>query len=149
MLLDISYIHPKILSMVEKQFLWEPFQDKGGKFGNYKVSVMSTKRRTGGLGFLSGFFHQESLEKFAYVLFFYDKANHRIGFTFTNDKNIPGAFKMTKERKSGSVFPSSFWTAYNLDAEQWRGKYTPKKDNDRRFGKIYYIELSEKKADEE
>ena len=123
---------------------WQPFEGKGGKFHNYKISIMSSKNRSGGFGFLSGFFHQENLEGFSHVLLFYYPQEKLIGFKFTNDEKLPGAFKMTKGTGSASVFPHSFWSAYRIKPEDWASQYTPKSMNDQRYGKIYYIELSEK-----
>lgn len=136
---------------MQKQFDWKPFQQKGGRFRNYNISIICSKKNENlaGFGFLSGFYHKEQIEDYNYVLLFYsNEVKPTIGFHFLNDKTVPGAFKLTKGAGSASVFPGSFWAAHsNISPKEHVGRYIPKEDKSKRFGKIFYIELV--KMDEE
>jgi hypothetical protein len=137
---------------MDTNFNWAAFKGRGSKVGSYEISVMKTgsKGKNGGFGFLSGFFKKHSLNEFSYVSLFYDEAKKSIGFIFNNDKDYTGAFKLTKGKggKSGqgsaSVFPNSFWSAFNINIAEWAGRYTPKEISDEKLGKVYYIELKNK-----
>jgi len=131
---------------MEPNFSWKPFKDRGTKSGNYEISVMKTgaKGKNGGFGFLSGFYKKENIKDCSYISLFYDEEKETIGFIFNNDKDYPGAFKLTKGKGSSSVFPNSFWSGFAIDIEKWAGRYTPKISMDEKLGKIYYIQLKEK-----
>lgn len=133
---------------MEVNFTWKPFKGRGAKYGSYMISVMKTGAagKSGGFGFLSGFFHKENLNSSAYVSLYYDEKNQTIGFKFNNDKDYPGSFKITKGKGVGSasVFPNSFWSAFEIDVDKWAGRYIPKQNLDENLGKIYYIELKDR-----
>jgi hypothetical protein len=135
---------------MEVNFNWKPFKGRGAKIGSYEISVMKTgaKGKSGGFGFLSGFYKKENLNDNSYVSLFYDEEKETIGFIFNNDKDYPGAFKLTKGKGSASVFPNSFWSGFSVDIGKWAGRYAPKQSLDEKLGKIYYIQLKEKIEDD-
>ena len=128
-----------------EEFKFIPFEDVGSKFGNYTISLAGHS----GFGFNSGFYNRENIKQYSHVLLSYDKTKKAIGFFFTNDSTLRGACKIThtKSKKSGSVVVRSFFTAHNINPEEYTGKYTPKEYEDPNLGKLFYIILEKNVED--
>lgn len=126
------------------ELVFETFQHRGGKFGNYKVSITNANA----FGFLAGFTLRHNLQGFGYVsLSFNKKAPTAVGFKFNNDPKFPGNFKLTHNKNSASVSAHSFFQAYNINAKKYQGKYEPHEHKDPKLGKLFYILLEENNAD--
>ena len=127
---------------MESEFNFVPFEDAGGKYGSYYISVGGY----GGFGLNAGFYKKENIRDFTHVLLSYDKNNDAVGFLFTNDPTVKGTCKIThtKNKNSGSVVVRSFFGAHSIDPKSCSGRYTPQKYRDEKMGDIYFIEIGKK-----
>ena len=98
-----------------------------------KVSIWSR----GQIGFNQGAVEKFDLQKYKYVVFFYDKENKRIGFKFTNDENEEGISKISLRKTGTSASARSFLGYYSIDHEKTKS-YNIKFDED---SNLYTIEL--------
>ena len=115
------------------------FTETGGRF-SYSISL----NKAGGFTFNSGFYRKESLAQYSFVVIFYDKEKHAVGFSFGKDRK-EGVFKITHSgNKTASVAPHSFINANEIDPKILFGKYDAQKITDNQNGKIFYIELKKK-----
>lgn len=126
-----------------KKLNFVTFEDFGGKFTSYKISL----GKHGGFGFNSGFYKKEDIRKYSHVLLSYDKNNNAVGFRFTNDKNLRGVYKIihTANVNSASVVVHSFFGAHGINYKEYADKYDPKEYSDPQMGKLYYIILKKHK----
>jgi hypothetical protein len=106
-----------------------------------KVSIWSR----GQIGFNNGAVTRFDLNKFDYVVFWFDKEEQKIGLFFTTDKTEPGAVKMNKRVAGISVGAKSFLDYCGIDystTKQYELSHD-KQDN------LYVIDLADGKAGEE
>ncbi len=88
----------------------------GGRSFVPKVSIWSR----GQIGFSMGAVKRFELQKYQYVVFFYDTEARRIGFQFTLDKNETGAAKLNVRENGGVVGAKAFLDYYGLDYKKTR-----------------------------
>lgn len=134
--------------MNNKNSKWQIFKKTGGKFRNVAISI----NKNGGIGLLAGFWHQYQLAKKTHVILYFNeniKSNIKsVGFQFTRNAKLPGAYKLTQNRSSASVSPNAFWAAHRIvNPGKYAGAYKPQIDEDTNYGRIFYISLI-KKANE-
>ncbi len=126
------------------EFNFVAFEDAGGKFGSYKISL----GEHGGFGFNAGFYRRENMKEYSHVFLSYDKSRKAVGFFFSNDSTIRGAFKISHGKNSGSVVVHSFFSAHFINPKDYAGKYEPNQYEDSKLGKLFYIILERKGQNE-
>lgn len=114
------------------------FKDIGAKSSN-KISITLSKS----FGFSCSFYKQNNIEKYKYLILFFDPEKRVIGFLFTNDESKENKYKITHSKTGNSayVITRAFFKTYNLDLNKIHGKYSPKPTEINSIGKIFYIEI--------
>jgi hypothetical protein len=69
----------------------------------------------GQIGFSKFITAKCELEKFPYVIFFYNKEERKIGFRFTSDENEAGARKLNIRKTGAVVGATAFLDYYEID----------------------------------
>ena len=100
-------------------------------------------------GFPTKFSKDNKIEKFKFVVLYFDKKNKAVGFEFTNDENERHKFSIIRGKKGygGSIVATSFFKTNDLKPKEYKGRYeweTQKLENN---GKAFIISL--KKKDQE
>ncbi|HOB89743.1 MAG TPA: hypothetical protein PKG74_00210 [Candidatus Colwellbacteria bacterium] len=121
------------------EYNFEEFTSFRGKFSP-KISLGTT----GGFGFSSGFYNRYNLKDSVALKLFYDKSKMAIGFKFLKNTE-DGAMKLKPRETGGYVAARSFLSKYGIEPGRYAGRYDPKEIMDDNIGKIYVIELEEKK----
>lgn len=119
---------------------FEEFTSFGSKFSS-KISLGGT----GGFGFSSGFYNRYGLKDSVALKIFYDKSKMVVGFKFLKSVENDGSVKLKLRGTSGYVAVRSFLGKYDIDPLKYAGRYDPQEIMDENLGKIYVIELKEKK----
>lgn len=122
---------------------FQKFVSNGARFSNYSISYND---KSYSFGFSSGFYNQEKIKNFKYVVLFYSDVDNSCAFQFTNEEGADGAFKITHNTNgnSGSVGCRSFIAAHQLHKTEYFGRKKPKKIIDPEFGELWVIKLSGK-----
>ena len=100
---------------------FEKFTQTGRSF-TPKVSIWSR----GQIGFNNGAVKRFKLEKFKYVVFFYDKETNRIGIR-PIDTVEDGAVKLNQKATGATVGAKAFLDFYDIDYEETR-QYSVQED---------------------
>lgn len=117
---------------------FEHFTQTGSRTDTPKASIWSK----GQIGFNQASVEEYKLDNYGYVLLFYDRDTKRIGFRFTNDKEMEGAAKLIVRKSAGaSMSARAFLKHYSIYAEKTQ-KYDLKYDKETDF---YIMELENKK----
>ena len=114
---------------------------KSGRGFKPKVSIWSR----GQIGFNQGAIAHFELQKFGYVVYFYDAEEKKVGFKFTNDANEDGAAKLKMRGTGASASSKAFLDYYNIDYRVTR-KYDISYDKD---SELYIIDLSKGELEED
>lgn len=133
---------------MEKEFNFTPFYGKNTKALTDFISVT----KTGVFGMSSGFCKKyKIIENFTYTLILWDKDKKVVAFLFIPEgKEVTGSFKLAgapsdKTRNSCSVSAGSWFRENGLNIAEFVGQYRPHEYNDSKYGKVYYIDLNEKR----
>ena len=119
---------------------FEEFTSFKGKFAS-KISLV----KTGGFGFSAGFFNANDLNDSVAIKLFYDKDKMVVGFKFLNEQESGSAKLKNRKDSGGYVSAISFLNKYVIDKNKYAGRYEPRELMDDKLGKIFIIELREKK----
>lgn len=118
------------------------FTQQGTKLSKKFVTI--TPR--GGFLFSAGFVHEGELTKFQYAILAYDENAKAILFSFMNDRQVPGAIKLThRASRNSSLQSGSFFRFFHLDPEQLTGRYDIEKRNLPRRGEWFVIYINQEK----
>ncbi len=100
-------------------------------------------------GFPTKFFKDNKIEKFKFVVLYYDKKNKAVGFQFTIDEKERHKFSIIRGKKGygGSIVATSFFKTNNLKPKEYKGRYEWVKEKIEKVGEVYIINL--KKKDQE
>ena len=118
------------------------FESAGMKKGDSFVSISRSYAIT-----LSACFTRKSDKSIKYathIVLSYSKTNNAIIFNFTNDGDLPGAYKITKGVNL-SIAARSFFNYFDLDATTYAGRYVPEEQDIPKTGKRWVIFLDNKK----
>ncbi|HCT84071.1 MAG TPA: hypothetical protein DF296_02610 [Candidatus Margulisbacteria bacterium] len=118
------------------------FESSGIKKGEIFVSISKSHAIT-----LSASFARKADKniKFAtHIVLSYSKNNNALILNFTNDGDTPGSYKITKGVNL-SVAARSFFSFFDLDINQYAGRYLPEEMDIPRVGKRWGIFLNKKK----
>jgi len=114
---------------------------------NAKTEERITVTKSNSIGFPTAFYKENGINKYKFVVLFWDNENMAIGIKFTNDENnedIKNRFKIAHSSKyGGGIIVRSFFRGNNIDPQKYNGRYEWKKVN---IGDetIFVIELKEK-----
>jgi len=108
---------------------------KTGRGFRPKVSIWSR----GQIGFNQGAVKYLDLEKFGYVVFYYDPGTKRVGLELTNDGNAEGANKIKIRQTGASVGAKAFLDYYQIDHQETK-RYDLTHD---RESNLYVIDLTQ------
>lgn len=112
---------------------FEKFTQTGRGF-KPKVSIW----KRGQVGFNQGAARLFDLEKFGYVVFYYDQDTKRVGLQLTNDSAAEGANKVKVRATGASVGAKAFLDYYQIDYEKTKS-YEITKDKE---SGLYVIDLT-------
>ena len=129
-------------NMGNNGYNFEEFTSFGSKFSS-KISLGGT----GGFGFSSGFYNRYNLKDSSALKLFYDKSKMAVGFKFLKSVES-GSVKLKPRATGGYVAARSFLGKYGIDPVKYAGRYDPQEVMDENLGKVYVIELKEKKDDQ-
>jgi hypothetical protein len=123
-------------------YSFEEFTAKKGRF----TSTISLAK-SGGFFLSAGFHHKHQIGNYVGVKIFFDKTKFSVGIKLL-DKEEEGMFKLkTRPDEKGGFFSAkSFLDAYGIDPQKYHGKYKPKEIEDEKIGKIFVIDLAERKV---
>jgi hypothetical protein len=114
------------------------FENTGGK---YETRISITASRS--IGFPTKFYKDNNINRYKYVILFYDEEKKAVGIKFTRDEDEPHKYTIIKgEKYGGSVVATSFFKKYNIDATKFKGKYKWRKVRTD-FGILFVIEIQE------
>jgi hypothetical protein len=123
-------------------YSFEEFTSFGSKFSS-KISL----GLSAGFGFSAGFYNRYNLKDSTALKMFYDKDKMAVGFKFLKSVEN-GSVKLKQRTTGGYVAARSFLGKYGIEPKKYAGRYDPKEVMDENLGKIYVIELKEKKDDQ-
>lgn len=116
---------------------FERFTKTRSKISTPKASIWSR----GQIGFNQWAVQEYNLDKYGYVVLYYDKDTNRVGFEFTNDKKAEGASKLIIRKGAGaSISAHAFLKTYTVDYSETK-QYDLVHD---RESELYVIDLKEK-----
>ncbi len=107
--------------------------------GDTKIAI----HNSGIIRLSSQFCRLLNIEKFQYVVLFYDKVNRAIAIKFTNNDE-EGRLKITKDRTAASISGKAFMTANKLNLRSYFGRYDWEKQNIPNIGEVFIIKLGKK-----
>lgn len=94
---------------------FEKFKHTGGKFFP-KISI----RPSGQIGFSRGALKRFGIDKYEFVVLFYDRELKKIGVELTNDDKAEGAAKLIVKSDNGTVSAKSFFRYFGIDFSKKR-----------------------------
>lgn len=96
--------------------------------------------------FPSKFYNDNFLDKYKYVILYYDKISMAIGFMFMNDEAEKSKLTIQKSDRGygGFISATSFFKTNNIDTKLYKGRYDWKKEIVDGIGELYIIELKKK-----
>ena len=114
---------------------------------NSKNEERITITKSNSIGFPTGFYKENNIDKYKFVVLFWDKDKKAIGIKFTNDeenKDEKNRFTIsTNPKYGGGIIVRSFFTSNGIDTQKYHGRYEWKKINiDGET--VFVIELKEK-----
>jgi hypothetical protein len=71
-------------------------------------------RQNGQIGFNKGAEKRFELNKYEYIILYYDKEEQKIGIQLTNEENIKGVMKLQKRPLNIAISAKSFFEYYNI-----------------------------------
>lgn len=102
------------------------FTQLGARIGKPTASIWSR----GQIGLNLGAVENFDLNKFKYVVLYYDEDTNRVGFEFTNDENADGAIKLVVRKNAGVSFSAiAFLNKFGIEFGETR-KYDLVRDED-------------------
>jgi hypothetical protein len=87
---------------------FEKFTKTGGRIGTPKASIWSR----GQIGLNRGALERFSLDKYKFVMLFYDKENKKVGIKFTNDTTESNLIKIIHRKNGGLSFSGTAFLHY-------------------------------------
>lgn len=104
-----------------------------------KISITASNT----FNFPSKFYNDNKLDKYKYVVLFYDKGRMAVGFSFINDEDEKSKLTLQKSDKGygGFISATSFFKVNNIDTKLCKGRYdwTKEKLDDKE--ELFVIEL--------
>lgn len=119
---------------------------------NIKAEGRITVTKSYSIGFPKKFYDDNLIDRYKYVVLFYDAENKAIAIQFMNDedrRNEKNRFSIADhEGYGGSVIVRSFFKALGIDPTVYHGRYEWKKQNIEGEGEVYVIELKERDGEQ-
>ena len=75
-----------------------------------KISI----RKRGQIGFNNGAIKRFQIDKYEYVVLYYNKDTNKMAFNFTNSENDDGAIKIMKKKNNYFISGKSFFDYYDI-----------------------------------
>jgi hypothetical protein len=106
-----------------------------------------TITKSNSIGLPTFFCKKNNVANFKYAVLFWDKEKKAIGIQLTNDEEEKSKFRIMHHKKYGaSIIARSFFKTYDINTEEYRGRYNWEKPDIEGVGRIFVIELK-KQAD--
>lgn len=123
------------------EYHFEKFRNRNARLED-KISI--TKSHS--IGFPTKFYKDNNISNYKYVVLYYDRSNKSVGIRFTNDETEENSYSIShsKQGYGGSVVVRSFFNTYDIDPEEYHGKYEWKKHQLEGVGQLFIIELTQK-----
>ncbi len=121
------------------------YQFKKFEGKNVRLENRITITKSNQIGFPTKFYQDNGIKDFKYVLLFWDEGNRAIGIHFSNNEKEENKFKIMHSTKGygGSVIARSFFRAYGIDPQKYRGRYEWEKYNIVGTGEVFVIKVEE------
>jgi len=122
------------------EYKFKKFEKKNIRQEN-RISITKSNQ----IGFPTKFYQDNKINKFKYVVLFWDRENKAIGIHFTNDEKEENRFSIIHSKKyGGSVVVRSFFKSCNINPKIYHGRYEWEKYNLEGVGEIFVIKLKER-----
>lgn len=127
---------------MNKKFNLQKFEKTNARLES-RITITSSYS----FGFPQKFYRDNNIDKYKYVVLFFDKKNKAVGLHFTNDEEEANKFTVIKNKSGygGSIVARSFFKTYNLDPKEYKGRYEWTKQEVPGMGEVFVIELKKKK----
>ena len=76
--------------------------------------------KRGSIGFNADAVRYFDLDRYSFMVFYFDQDNQKIGFEPTNDQNADGAVRFTRRQNAFSVSATAFLKTYRVDFSKAR-----------------------------
>jgi len=109
-----------------------------------------TITKSNSFGFPQKFYKDNTINRFQYVVLYFDNENKVVGIHFINDEAEKNKFKIIHSKKGygASVVARSFFKAYNIDIKTCFGRYAWRKHNLEGAGEIFVFQLKNNSKNE-
>lgn len=131
--------------MEHKKMEWgdlETFVNVGAKLSTATITINPNQTFTLNAGFVHQ--AQKQIENNSHVILSYSRHNNAIVFEFTSKSNNKGTIKMTRQANI-SIAARSFFNYYQLNVDDFKGKFTPEMLEIPKKGNCWVIFLNKKK----
>ena len=99
----------------------EDFTGSVARISDPVISILVNRTITLGCAFLSH--AKKQMTGATHVLLSFEAKNNVIIFNFTNDKNKPGALKISLKHNNASIAAKSFFNNFGINALEKKGRY--------------------------
>lgn len=103
-----------------------------------RITITSSKS----IGFPTKFYNENKIDRYKYVILYFDEEKKAIGIQFSIDEKEPHKFTIIKSKTGygGSIVATSFFKKHEIDPKIHKGKYDWQKVKTP-FGELFVIEL--------
>lgn len=124
------------------QFNFKKFEGRNAR----QEQRITVTKKSYSIGFPTKFYADNNIEKYKYVVLFFDSEKKAIGIHFTNDENEKNKFIIhhSKDGYGGSIAVRSFMRMSGIEPLKYFGRYEWKKGEVQGAGDVFIIQLVEK-----
>lgn len=124
------------------------YQFKKFEKRNSRLETRITITKSNSIGLPTKFSEDNKIKGYKYGVLYFDKDSKAIGIHFTNSEEESNKFSIIKSDKYGaSIVALSFFKVNDIDTRKYHGRYNWKIIEIENIGKLYVIELDNKKLD--
>jgi len=110
---------------------------------NSRQESRITITKSNSFGFPQKFYKDNEINRFQYVVLYFDDENKVVGVHFMNDEAEKNKFKIIHSKKGyGAILVArSFFIAHKIDTKIYCGRYEWKKHNLEGVGEVFVFQL--------
>jgi hypothetical protein len=125
------------------EFNFVKFEGRNSKFEN-RITITGSYS----IGFPRKFFTENSLDKYKFVILYWDAEKRAIGIQLTNNEEEKSKFAIASTKGYGAtVSAKSFFIKNAIDPKEHKGRYDWKKVDVPNVGEIFVIEIQKKREE--
>jgi hypothetical protein len=113
---------------------------------NVRLENKITVTRSYSIGLPSYFYKKNKIDRYRYVVFYFDKKKMTIGLRFTNDEKEENKFSVIRSSKGygGIIVSKSFFKTYGIIPKNYYGRYEWQKYESDATGELFVIKLEKR-----